>query len=404
MILTDERISNLIEQYGDAFYVLDSEAFRTNFIELKEAFSGYYDNFNLSYSYKTNYVPRFCSIVNELGGYAETVSEMEVQLALKVGVAPIDIIWNGPYKNPSKMEEYLMLGVCVNIDSIYEAKLIAKIAEQHRDVVLNVGIRCNFDVGDGVISRFGIDTESNEFKETIKLVKSIPNVHLLSLQCHFAKRQIEYWPARAEGMIKVIDSIGMIPERIDLGGGLFGKMEEDLRKQFTCEIPDYEKYAKEVASVIADRFADCDVKPELILEPGSALVGDCMKFVGCVKSIKCVRGKYFATVLASQKNISMTGVNPPISIVHRGESSTSYTNLDLVGYTCIEGDCLYKGYSGDLAVGDAVVISNCGSYSVVMKPPFILPNFAIVEVTEDSDKIVKKSETFDDIFESYIWE
>ena len=103
----------------------------------------------------------------------------------------------------------------------------------------------------------------------------------------------------------------MFRPRIDIGGGLFGKMAPSLKAQFSSEIPDYAAYAKAAAQVFADYFADKDVKPELLIEPGSAVVGDCMKFVGTVKTIKNVRGKWIATVLGSQKNISMTGINPP---------------------------------------------------------------------------------------------
>ena len=109
-------ISDLRNKYGDAFYLLDSEQFRKNFLELKATFEEIYPNFNIAYSYKTNYTPKFCKIVNELGGYAEVVSEMEAELAIRCGVNPKRIIWNGPIKNLKKLEEYLLLGVTVNID------------------------------------------------------------------------------------------------------------------------------------------------------------------------------------------------------------------------------------------------------------------------------------------------
>ena len=86
MIINKEKVCELRKEYGDAFYLLDSEQFRNNFLELKEAFSKIYPKFNIAYSYKTNYTPKFCKIVNELGGYAEVVSEMEMELALKCGV------------------------------------------------------------------------------------------------------------------------------------------------------------------------------------------------------------------------------------------------------------------------------------------------------------------------------
>lgn len=396
-----EQLEKIKKEYGEAFYVLDSAQFRNNFLELKNAFSSIYPNFNIAYSYKTNYTPKFCKIVNELGGYAEVVSEMEAELALRIGVEPKNIIWNGPIKNPVVLETFLLSGGVVNIDSLEEVIVLREIADRHKDATLRMGIRCNYDVKDGVISRFGFDVDSPDFAEVLSFVTKTPNVEFVNLQCHFAKRQIEYWPARANGMVELIDRIGIIPKRIDLGGALFGKMEDSLKAQFSSEIPAYTDYAKAAATVFADRFGDFG--PELIIEPGSALVGDCMKFVGTVKTIKNVRGKYIASVLGSQKNISMTGVNPPLEVISGGNEQNEYEAIDLVGFTCIEGDVLYKDYAGKLAVGDSIIISNCGSYSLVMKPPFILPNFPVIDVSGEKVELIKRAETFDDIFHTFIY-
>lgn len=401
MIITRETVEKLRKDYGEAFYILDSEQFRTNFVELKNAFKQYYPNFNIAYSYKTNYTPKFCRIVNELGGYAEVVSEMELEIALRVGVNPERIIWNGPIKNESRLEDFLVAGGTDNIDSIEELQVVKRIANRHKDKILNIGIRCNYDVKDGVVSRFGFDVDSECFIEALEFVTDTKNVHFANFQCHFAKRQIKYWPARAKGMVELIDRVGIIPDRIDIGGGLFGKMADSLKLQFAYDIPNYDAYANAAASIVAEYFANKAEKPELIIEPGSALVGDCMKFIGSVKTIKEVRGKWIATVLGSQKNISMSGVNPPIEVIHMGGEQMEYHNIDIVGFTCIEGDVLYHDYNGELAHGDAVVFGNCGSYSLVMKPPFILPNFPVLDICGENIEVIKRGEVFDDLFHTF---
>ena len=397
--LNRDKIDELRTQFGDAFYLLDSEQFRKNYNELKESFSKIYRNFNIAYSYKTNYTPKLCKIVDELGGYAEVVSEMELELARRIGVKPINIIWNGPIKNPKILEGFLIEGGVANLDSIEEIEIIQRIIDHHPTAKLRLGIRCNYDVHDGVISRFGFDVDSREFGEVLEFVTSNTNIKLINLQCHFAKRQLEYWPARAKGMVDLIDRIGIVPERVDLGGALFGRMADSLKSQFSSEIPEYDDYAKVAATTFAQRFGTDG--PELIIEPGSALVGDCMKFLGTVKTIKNVRGKHIASLLASQKNISMTGVNPPIEVFSMGEEQTEYSDLDMVGFTCIEGDVLYRHYNGKLAHNDAVVFENCGSYSLVMKPPFILPNFPVLDISSDTTEVIKQAEKFDDIFHTF---
>jgi len=401
--LTSEMMSELCDVYGNAFYLLDSKKFSNNFVELSNEFKKIYPNFNIAYSYKTNYTPKLCKIVNDNGGYAEVVSEMELEIALRIGVKATKIIWNGPIKNQDKIKQLLLMGGTVNIDSVFEIETIKKIAHQNPNHRLNLGIRCNFDVGDGVISRFGFDIDSIEFEQALDFIKNIENVHLINLQCHFAKRNVEYWPARAKGMatlaLQVKERLGYIPDRIDIGGGLFGHMDDALKAQFSTTIPTYEDYAKAAASVFAEHFPNLET--ELLIEPGSALVGDCMKFVGRIETIKTVRNKTFATMLGSQKNISMGGVNPPIFVIKSGTERKYYKDVDIVGYTCIEGDVLYHNYEGDLSVGDYVVFSNCGSYSLVMKPPFILPNFPVIDISGNKVELIKRQEYFDDIFHTF---
>lgn len=403
MNLSNEVITNLASTYGNAYYLLDSEQFEKNYINLTKVFSNIYPHFNIAYSYKTNYTPKLCQIINKYGGYAEVVSEMEMEIALRCGVDPKKIIWNGPIKNINKVKELLLTGGTINVDEISEMESITELVANYPDHMFSIGIRCNFEVGDGVISRFGFDTDSEEFVKVVETVKDTPNMHLINLQCHFAKRSVKYWSARAEGMLKVVDKvasiIGYVPDRIDLGGGIYGNMHEDLKKQFSSPIPAYTDYANAAATKFIKYFPDA--KPELLIEPGSALAGDCMKFVGQVETIKKVKDKYFATMLGSQKNISMGGVNPPMEIFKTGDNRAEYKNLDIVGYTCIEGDVMFKNYEGDLSVGDFLVFSNCGSYSVVMKPPFIMPNFPVLDICSGTVEVIKRGETFDDLFHTF---
>lgn len=405
MKLDLKKLKNLKNQYGGAFYLLDTEQFRQNFLELKKAFIGIYPNFNIAYSYKTNYIPKLCKIIDELGGFAEVVSDMEMEIALRIGVNPKKIIWNGPYKNSAMVEKLLLIGGTVNLDSEYEVEIIEKIARENPDKSLNIGIRCNFDIGDGVLSRFGFDTESRAFETAILLTKKFKNIELVGLQCHFATRTLETWKPRVEGMLRLIDSLDITPRHIDLGGGLFGKMSDSLKAQFDSHIPSYTEYAEAVAISFKEHYKSVpeEQRPTLLIEPGSALVGDCMSFASEVVNIKEVRGKAIATLLGSIYNINPTlnKKNPPISVYHTNNSPVRYTDLDFGGFTCIESDYLYRHYDGELENGDFVVFGNVGSYSVVLKPPFILPNFPILDICGDGVELIKRAEIFDDLFHTF---
>lgn len=405
--LNARMLKELAQTYGSSFYLLNSQQFRENYAELTDVFRAIYPRFHIAYSYKTNYIPKLCKIVNDLGGYAEVVSEMEMEIALRCGVQPGKIIWNGPVKNAQRAERLLINGGTVHADSLVELRTVLAISRNHPEKTLNIGLRCNFDVEDGVISRFGIDTESAEFEEAVRLIKANAGLRLTNLHCHFAKRQVEYWPARAKGMLRIVDrvaeALGYLPERIDLGGGIFGKMADSLKQQFAAQIPDYRAYALAAAVPFAEHFKDESNPPELLVEPGTALAGDSMKYVCRVDGIKQVRGKAYATLTGSQKNLSMTGVNPPVEVIAAGARRGVYTDLDMVGYTCIESDVLYRGYSGELAAGDFVVFENCGSYSIVMKPPFIWLNVPVLDICGGAEEpeLIKRAETFEDAFGTY---
>ena len=398
-------LQSLSDKYGNAFYLLESPTFEKNYEELEAAFKKYYPKFNIAYSYKTNYIPELVKIVDRHGGCAEVVSDMEAEIALRSGVAPERIVWNGPIKNYVKVEELLFKGSLINIDSIDELDYIIDFSQKYPENSFRVGLRCNFDVGDSVVSRFGFDTAGDDFKKALERISNSQNVNLVSLQAHFAKRKPEYWIKRTEGMLDVYkmvhDIYGLSPEIIDLGGAIYGHMPDSLRNQLEIESVTFDDYASRSAKLVADYFKDKTDTPYLFVEPGSAIAGNSMRFVGRVETIKSVRGKYIATVLGSQKNISMSGINPPMEVISKSDSDEVYKDIDLAGYTCIESDFLYKGYSGKLAVGDYVVFSNCGSYSIVMKPPFIFPNFPVIDIY--SDKLIKRAEVFDDIFKTYVF-
>lgn len=398
-------LCGLAEKYGPSFYLLDTERFQRNFQELTKAFRAYYPETVLAYSYKTNYIPRLCELVNELGGFAEIVSHMEYEIAKRLSVPMERIVFNGPWKDPAVVEEIALGGGMVNLDSLYDLGIFRVLAERHPGKVVKAGIRCNFDVGDGVTSRFGFDVASPAFEEALVFFRDTPNAVLKGLHCHFASRNLKTWSLRAEGMLALIRRLGLEEELecLDLGGGLFGHMPKSLAIQFDSPIPTYAEYAEAAAKPVAEFYEGKARRPKLLIEPGSALAGDVMSFAAPVVSVKNVRGKEIATVLGSIYNINPTlnKKNPPLQVFSTPEAP-GRCNLDFGGFTCIESDYLYRHYSGPLSEGDYVVFGNAGSYSIVLKPPFILPNFPVLELMRDGTIVeIKRSETFDDLFRTY---
>jgi diaminopimelate decarboxylase len=401
--------------HGPSFYLLDPSRFRANFTRLTDAFRAYYPQTTIAYSYKTNYVPRYCELVSQLGGYAEVVSSMEMMLALKLGVPAPKVFFNGPYKEHEHVLSLLQSGGTVNVDSWEELQRIARSADRHDGEPFKLGLRCNFEVNDGVLSRFGFDTDSQTFLGAVALIDGHLKLKLAGLHCHFATRSLECWENRTKGMIALIDQhfrhrLADLTH-VSLGGGMYGHMPDDLKAQFPIPIPEFKDYATAAALPFAKYLDQVggSHRPTLIIEPGTALVADAMKYVCQVNSIKQVRGRTVVSLTGSSYNINPNPnrKNVPIECfpVPSAEARNELIGALFGGYTCIESDYLYKEFSGSLAVGDFIAFDDVGSYSVVMKPPFILPNVAIIEPLTDGNryKVIKRSENFDDVFSTYFF-
>src|SRR5688500_4894319 len=151
-----KTLQHLEQEYGDAFFVVDLNEFERNFFEFRDAFRNIYPRSQIAYSYKTNYMPRLCQLVNAWGGYAEVVSRMEYDLARKIGV-PLDrIVFNGPYKTADDIATALQGRSLLNLDSPYQIDILRSLLRESGRLrpPVQIGLRAHFDV-DGQTSRFG---------------------------------------------------------------------------------------------------------------------------------------------------------------------------------------------------------------------------------------------------------
>ena len=78
-------LKGLDEQFGTPFYLMDVEKYRSNINNFLTAFRKRYEKVVAGYSFKTNYVPALCKIALDEGVMAEVVSEMEYELARRIG-------------------------------------------------------------------------------------------------------------------------------------------------------------------------------------------------------------------------------------------------------------------------------------------------------------------------------
>ena len=404
MIKDKKIIDSFIEKYESPLYIFREDDFINNYNHFNTVMKNSYDKYQLSYSYKTNYAPYIAGIVKKLGGYAEVVSDMEYYIAKKIGYKDNEIIYNGPIKGNLSFE-MLLNGGLLNVDNLEELKRICEFANGHKDKKTGIGLRLNININQSFVSRFGIDVDNDSFLDAIKIINKQDNLFVQGLHCHVGQsRSVESWKKRAQIMIDIYkkhffnDDI----KYIDLGSGMFGRMEESLANQFGDDLPTFEDYGKAIGDIFTKELKDLpdNKRPILFTEPGTTLINSYIDFVSRVSSIKHIKGKQFVVLDCSKHNLGeiCTLKKMPIDIIHNGGTLEKLSDASFVGYTCLEHDVMYSGFSSELAVGDYVVFGNVGGYSNVSKPPFISPNCAMIT---DKGVLIKEKETFEDVLRTY---
>ena len=396
-------------EFGFPAYILDSDRFCENYRLLTEGMSAAYAPYRAAYSYKTNYTPRIVSLVHALGGMAEVVSGMEYALARRVGNAPENILFNGPCKGGDGIAA-LLDGACVVIDNEEELAAVLTAAAARPDRPCRAALRLHVDIGSGKPSRFGLRAEPEYLKTLAARLRAAENVSLEGIQCHInGSRSLAGWESRARVMLAIAKELfpDAPPKFIDLGSGMFGRLPEEMRASFGQRIPTFAEYGAAVGALFAAQYSSLPERerPVLITEPGTTLVADTMQFAAPVTAIKSLPGNDCAVLDASIHTVGVISQmrNLPLLVL---DAETPRENLSFTGYTCLEYDIMYRGYTGPLDVGSGVVFDNIGSYSNVLKPPFIHPDVPMVEYRKSDDtlRLIKRAQTAEEIFSPYVFE
>lgn len=393
--------SALFVSSGEPMYLFDRAGFANNIEELREAFTSYYRNTEIAYSFKTNYLKAACLTAGKCGCYAEVVSPYEYDYAKWLGYDDDEIVFNGVIPSDKKFD-VLSAGGIVNVDCLAEYDRMEELAKYHKKHI-KIGIRVNFDVS-GHGSRFGVDVDGEEFRAIVNRISNSEFASLGGFHNHVhGTRAVQYWIERAGVLIKLAKQYGA--RYIDLGGGLWGKMPESLLSQFSVRPNTYAEYGKEIGRLFADEFPDSGVK--LIIEPGIGLVGSVMDCVSHVVNIKEIRGKQYVQLdingaaTAFDYNCDANRITKPFHILRTGHQKAKHlSGADLVGTTCTEIDVLVRNFDGELAVGDTIIFENIGAYSLVTSRQFITPRLGVYDKV--TGKCLRAPETSDDMFANYL--
>ncbi|QHZ55569.1 diaminopimelate decarboxylase [Brevibacillus sp. NSP2.1] len=409
-----EQLAAWRERCQSSFFLLDTNRLRDNYERFSRAFSSRYEQVSVGYSYKTNYLPYACQCLHRLGALAEVVSRLEYDLALKLGVEPTAIIFNGPLKTAEDIWLALELGSLVNLDSFSEIAPVLTYARQHPEQTVRIGLRVNFDLTRGGVSplqngygvsRFGFCVENGRFAQALTLLAAVPNVRVAGLHGHFStNRSVGVYRQIARELCRLGKAhLGEQLEYIDIGGGFYGELPATFGM---VGVPSFDDYALAITAVLKDELAETTRLPQLILEPGISLVADAVEFVCQVVDVKENRGERFVLVDGSVHNIkpTMHAYQLPVSVVTQSSEAREGT-YHVVGYTCMEKDYLLQGFRGKVPEpGDFLVFGHTGAYTLVFNPPFIRERPPVLAKAGRDVVVARRKETLAEFFPESLYE
>jgi diaminopimelate decarboxylase len=399
-------VSELIEKFGSPLFVFSENTVRMRYREVHRAFSVRYPKVQLAWSYKTNYLDAICSIYHQEGSMAEVVSEMEYDMARRLGVPGERILFNGPYKPPAAVRRAFEEGAKVHIDhydELYDAEGIARAMGRK----VGVAIRVNMDTGIYPRwDRFGFNYDSGEALDAARRIAASDYLSLVGLHCHIGTFILEpeaYRKAAAKLATLALDlykSTGVAIEYVDLGGGFASRAT--LHEQYAPGVdstPPIDDYAEAISSELLAASWPLGKLPTLFLETGRAMVDEAGFLITRVVGNKRLAGGHRALVVDAGVSSLFTSFWYRHEVLPVADRGGMLEETVVYGPLCMNIDVVRPSVLlPPLESGDALVVRPVGAYNVTQWMQFIRYRPQVLLIGVDGQvEIIRRGEKIEDI-------
>lgn len=376
----DSILLDYLKTY-DNFYLYDENRIAENLQRLHANFPQVY----FLYSIKCNPDPRVLHSVFSQGLGADAASLHEVDLARQAGLSADEIYYSAPGKSRHDIEQALGQAVLI-ADSLGEIQRIQTLAEQLGRTV-NIGIRINPDFTftglGGQPSKFGIDKE-----QALAFLKENPcrNVHVTGIHTHLKSQELNAGTLAAyyQHMFLLAEEVEQVCgplDYINMGSGMGIPYSPG-------DIPlDVAALGVSFAQAFA-QYHRTHPHTTCILEVGRYAVCESGVYVTTVLDRKVSRGKTYLILkntlngflrpslahLITQYSPEAAGAEPLFTAKHAFEiralkDGVPCETVTLVGNLCTAADTIAEEIRlPHLEAGDAILITNAGSYAAALSP------------------------------------
>ena len=399
-------VKELLEEFGTPLYVMSEKTIRSVYKEAYQAFSTRYPKIQFAWSYKTNYMNAVCKVFHQEGSWAEVVSGFEYEKALKNGVAPEQIIFNGPDKSEDDLKLAIKNQSLIHIDHFDELYTIMKLTEGLEERP-QVAIRVNMDTGvHPQWTRFGFNYENGEAWDAINRIMISGKMDLIGLHAHIGTYIMVANAYKVAGAkladlaVKVKNKYNTAVSYIDFGGGFASK--NTLKGAYlpgSDTTPSFDEYAEAITSAIINSEIIPEDLPTIVLETGRALIDDAGSILGTVLANKSMADGTKTLIIDVGVNMLFTAfwydhkITPAQDFSHHTEIAKIY------GPLCMNIDVIRE--SADLPPlkkGDQFVISRIGAYNMTQWMQFITYRPKIVMIDEQGKPhIIRENENLETI-------
>lgn len=392
-------VLEVCKEFGTPLYVYDANVIERNYNRLINAFKT--TNVEIHYACKALTNINILKLMKKIGANLDTVSIQEVQIGLKAGFAPQEIMYTPNCVGMEEISKAVSLGVKINIDNI---SILEQFGNKYGDsypicIRINPHIMAggNTKISTGHIdSKFGISVY--QLRHIERVVKST-NLKVEGLHMHTGSDilDVDVFLNGAELLFDAAKHFKDL-EFLDLGSGFKVKYSKD----------DYSTNIEELGEKISERFnAFCTAygkELKLIFEPGKFLVSESGFLFVNVNVIKQTMSTVFAGVDSGQNHL----IRPMFYDAYHHITNVSNPEgknriYTVVGYICETDTFGWDRKLNEVREGDILCLHNAGAYGFSMSSNYN-SRYRPAEVLIKDGKaiLIRRRENLEDILASQI--
>ncbi|QYA27052.1 diaminopimelate decarboxylase [Gramella sp. MT6] len=391
--MTQNELLSVAEKFGSPVYVYDADKIISQYKRLTNAFK--VDNLRIHYAVKALSNISILKLLNSLGCGLDTVSVQEVELGIKAGVDPANIIYTPNGVSLEEIEEVVALGAQINIDNL---SILEQFGTRHPEIPVCIRINPHVMAGGNskisvghIDSKFGISI--HQMPHLLRIVENT-GMHINGIHMHTGSDilDIGVFLHASEILFEAARHFKEL-EFIDFGSGFKvpyreGDIEtdiEDLGAQLTERFNNFcKEYGRELT---------------LAFEPGKYLVSESGKFLARVNVIKQTTSTVFAGIDSGFNHLirpMFYGSHHEITNISNPGAKPRFYSV--VGYICETDTFANNRRISEIREGDILSFSNAGAYCFSMASNFN-SRFRPPEVLWYKGKahLIRKRETFEDL-------